>query len=217
MGNSSEDNNRKLAESRLNMGKDPGGAYADLSAKYQKQQAQGGGGKPSCFTAETEVLTPTGWRTIATIKKHDTVLSLALADSALVPRAVLEVKAHPEPVRIWELRFSGSDLVVRTTESHSFLTQRGWIRTRNLIAGDATHLIQAGGGISKQQLRAIRATTAYEPTFNLITYADNNFIVRTGVVHNFTYFRALRSLLANAMHDLDRLMTSRHRRVVNYS
>jgi hypothetical protein len=51
-----KDPNHELAKQRLNMGKDPGPYYADLSKKYQnqqaqKQQAQKSGGSGGCFVA----------------------------------------------------------------------------------------------------------------------------------------------------------------------
>jgi len=39
-----KDPNREAAQQRLNMGKDPGSYYADLSDQYKKQQASGSGG-----------------------------------------------------------------------------------------------------------------------------------------------------------------------------
>lgn len=35
-----EENNRSMAEQRFNAGKDPGGAYGDLSTKYANQQIE---------------------------------------------------------------------------------------------------------------------------------------------------------------------------------
>ncbi|MEE9356674.1 MAG: Hint domain-containing protein [Methylococcaceae bacterium] len=194
----SKDPNRELAEQRLNMGKDPGGAYADLNQKYQNQQNNGGGGGGgSCFTGDTKVLTPTGWKRIQEFERNDAILSYSLDENAIIEREVLRIKRHRNLSQVWELKFSLSKEIVKTTIAHSFLTQRGWIKTENLIVGDSVVYSDSDNSIVNQEIVSATATQEYSETYNLVTSGDNNFIVNGAVAHNFTYFRRLRSLYIN--------------------
>lgn len=203
-----EANNRKRAETLSNAGQDPGGAYGDLSTKYKNQQESQQQQKrvqhsgKSCFPRDTLILTPFGWREIGTIKKGGTVVSLSPIDEMLTHRTVLNVKVHQNPSQIWVLHFSDSEHALRTTRSHTFLTKRGWVRTLDLVEGDLTQRIESDGSMAWHKIVSVKATPTQEPTFNLTTYGDNNFIVRGAVAHNFSYCRRLRSYLVNRVHDV---------------
>ena len=209
------DPNRDLAEQRFNMGKDPGGAYGDLSQKYQNQQesqrrgqewsgggggsGSGGGGK--CFSGDTRVLTPSGWREIRSIEKGELVLSLGRGGE-LTPREVLRKKTHATPARIWEIRVSALSRAIRTTKGHRFLTQRGWVRTQSLVVGDTTHVFEGASSVpSIQEVVSIEATSSYEPTFNLVAFGEANFVINGAVAHSYARLGRVRSFIANEVHE----------------
>ena len=138
-----DDNNRRYQESRLNMGKDPGGSYADLNARYESQQAErransGNGGNGGCFPAETQVLTDHGWNRIDTIRCGDAVIAFRASGHTVSDR-VTRVRVHQTPSRLWLIQFRDTSVKpVTTTRNHSFLTTRGWVTTRKLVAGDTS-------------------------------------------------------------------------------
>jgi len=100
------------------------------------------------------------------------------------------------------MRFSLSKEVVQTTSTHSFLTQRGWVKTKNLVLGDNTLYIDDAGNLVNQNVVSVTATEEYSETFNLVTTRDNNFIVQGAIAHNFTHLRLLRSLITNIGNEL---------------
>lgn len=178
---------------------------AEHSNEYHREQRASGlkrASRSTCFPGDTDVLTPRGWEAIGGIRAGDLVLSLDRHGGAeLNRRAVIRVKVHG-PSSIWALRFFGRDQAVRTTESHRFLTQRGWLKTRDLRVGDVTHCIDKHGLIRLHGVEQVEATEIVEPTYNLVTYGDNNFVVAGAVAHNFTYFPAVRSFCANRTYEV---------------
>ncbi len=204
----SNDPNRDLAEQRLNMGKDPGGSYADLNQKYENQQQQynqnkqygQNSGSAACFAGGTRLLTQNGWKQIRAFKKGDMILSYCPKQGILKQREVLKVKVHNEPSRIWCIRTSGDNSRIRTTMAHSFLSRRGWLKTKELVVGDVITAIEFDGTVVEKTILSVRATEEYEETYNLVTSGENNFIACGCVAHNYTYFRSLRSFAVNTLY-----------------
>jgi len=214
----SEEANRKLAESRLNMGKDPGGAYADLNQKYENQQQERQrqkSGQTDCFAGDTKVLTNQGWTQIIDIRVGQTVTSYNNS-GRLIEREVMRRKVHSSPSKIWKLEFSDGTEGIRVTLGHSFLTERGWLKVSNLKKGELIPFVAKNGQISLHSVEGVVESEGYEKTFNLVTAGECNFIVRGAVVHNFTYLRTLRSLIVNVAYLL-RLISAKAYKPFNIS
>jgi len=190
-----KDSNRELAESRLNMGKDPGSYYADLSSKYkqqqqaQKQQTQksnssGGGG---CFPSGTMISTPSGRQDIASIDPGEYVFSLDVGTGQFTACRVLTVRRHSAR-NIWRISFE-DEHQVRTTSVHSFHVTDGWKKASRICSGDKVLFYDAQGGAQVRSVTESRPTCEVEDVFNLIVEEHFNFVASGALAHSFTYFR----------------------------
>lgn len=197
--NKNPDPNRDLAEQRINMGKDPGGYYSDLNIKYRNQQQQSSSDY-SCFTWDTKLLTDNGWKNISSLNAGDLLISFSAKNGALHQREVLKLKIHKRPSQIWRIATEGDAQSVKTTKYHSFFTRRGWVVTQRLNIGDFITVVDHEGNVLDQKVISIFPTGEYEVTYNLVTSGENNFIAEGYIAHNFTYFRSIRSLIANILH-----------------
>lgn len=145
----------------------------------------------TCFSFITPVLTPNGWKTIGTFKVGDFVISYDPFSGQLNVRVVTKKLEH-SPTTIWKVCGSKSQPVL-TTSHHPFFTQRGWILTKNLRVGDKLLGIDENRGSYFDSINFVGETDQIEPVYNLHTSGDHTFIVSGYVVHNFAYFRTLRT------------------------
>ncbi|MDP2311626.1 MAG: Hint domain-containing protein [Pseudomonadota bacterium] len=152
----------------------------------------------SCFPGEVPVLTPRGQRRIAEIEVGAKVLSYDTATRRFLARPVTRVLVHPAS-RVWEVDFASRRKPLRTTAYHTFLTERGWVRTDRLRAGDR---LVAEGGADPRILRVVESSVV-EPVYNLVTAGEHTFVAGGVVAHNFTFLRSARTLLHSWL--LDRL------------
>jgi hypothetical protein len=162
-----------------------------------KQKYESGGG--GCFPSTALVLTTDGWKQIVSVNPGDLVLSYNSDKQQIEPSTVLLRKNH-KPERLWKLDFEdGGDQLI-TTGSHSFLTERGWLKTKKLKVTDkliSTNLFDE----KYRVLRSIRETQESAPVYNLITAGSHTFIVNGIVAHNFTVFRSLRTWIYSILID----------------
>jgi hypothetical protein len=144
---------------------------------------------PTCFPASTPVLTPRGYVPISALQAGSTILSYDVKSASVRERAVSKVVAHPAG-EIWRVVTDTSE-EIEVTGDHSFLTKRGWVRTRKLRAGDQLVAEPSGEKRIRRRVAAILNTGRIEPVYNLYTVGDHNFLAHGCVVHNFTRFRTM--------------------------
>jgi hypothetical protein len=94
--------------------------------------------------------------------------------------------------RIWRIVTAGSG-GIETTANQTFLTRRGWLCAKNLREGDEL-LTGLGNTAGTVRVVALVDTGRDEPVYHLHTAGEHNFIAHGCVAHNFTYFRAIRTL-----------------------
>jgi hypothetical protein len=150
-----------------------------------------------CFPGSVLVLTPSGGKRIADMRPGDALLSWCAATDTLRPRLVTKRLDH-RASRIWEIRTTGARAPMPCTAIHPFLTARGWVRARDLSAGDELASIRGSGPMARTVI-AVSRTERFEPVHNLYSEGEHNFIADGFVAHNFAYFRGLRSLWSDAL------------------
>lgn len=145
-------------------------------------------GGTTCFPSSTPVLTPGGWVKIGDLQTGDSVVSYHEETGQTRIRRVTKRLDH-QLAQIWEVGIQGTSDVIPTTACHPFLTRRGWILASRLRAGD--ELITLNGS---ERVNSVRKTDRFEAVHNIFTTVEHTFIVQGHVVvHNFAYFRTLRS------------------------
>jgi hypothetical protein len=164
------------------------GTHTGSSSNQQGLNTKNAG---SCFTFSTRVLTLRGWQEIGTVKVGDSVLSYDQASGKLNAREVTKKLEH-SPTTIWKVCGSRSQPVL-TTSHHPFLTQRGWVLTKNLNVGDKLLTVGENNNNEFDPVSFVGTTGQLEPVYNLHTATEHTFIASGYVVHNFAYFRALRT------------------------
>lgn len=161
---------------------------------------RGGNGRDngSCFPAGTQVLTPTGYREIEAFKPGDLIETL---DNGT--RTIQTVTKR--------LKFSASQLIelgiendgtLKSTYWHSLSTQRGWVPAGKMRVGDQVHCIRDGKCLKLEVKQITTSKTSCE-VFNLVTTGPHTYVVEGIVVHNFTFFRTIRTILHQLL--LDRI------------
>jgi len=145
-----------------------------------------------CFIGTTPVLTPDGWRPISELRVGDRVISY---DRSTGATSIRDIKKHSRfpAARIWEIYLVDRTEPIGTTRIHSFLTNRGWKQTKQIVPGD----ILTTSGEQAAVVSSVVETSRIEPVFSLLTDVEHTYIVHGCVVHNFTYLRTLRIWLHN--------------------
>ena len=134
----------------------------------------------SCFPASAKVLTPRGYRPIASLREGDSVVSGKMRVETVTKK--LSYGAS----EVFCVMLEGRSAPVRTTRHHTFLTKRGWLRADRMRVGDE----MIGPNAGRVTGFAVQAA---EPVYNLHTTGDHTFVVEGVVAHNFTELRALRT------------------------
>jgi hypothetical protein len=151
-----------------------------------------GSEQSGCFPASTLILTPAGWKRIGRIQRGDEILSLDRNLGRLKACKVTRRLDHHRSL-IWEVHTSCHAKPVLSTAIHPFLSTRGWIQASLIEAGDDLIGIQTTNSC-RARVVAVVKTNRLEPVHNLYTTGEHNFIADGFVVHNFAYFRAIRTL-----------------------
>lgn len=140
----------------------------------------------SCFPYEAQVETPSGKVPIGKLEKGQLVLSYN--QGVLVPRKITKHQVLGL-AKIFDVEFdSGTKLC--STDHHSFLTGDGWQQLKKIRKGDV--IIQSDS--KERVVTSVRSSGKIEPVFNIYTEGEHNFIVEGCVAHNFTEFRAVRTI-----------------------
>lgn len=143
----------------------------------------------ACFPGWIEVATPSGCRPVVDLRMGDEVWAWSAREGKRVSSRVTARLAYP-PARIWRIDVNGLAGSVFTTAHHCFLSTEGWVRTRDLCAGQR---ILTAKGISRY-IESVSATGRVEPVYNLHVAFEHTFIVDELVAHSFTNLRRLRCL-----------------------
>lgn len=152
----------------------------------------------SCFPASTLIATPEGPIAIARLAVGDCVWSLGTEPR--LQRAFVTRFIEHDIARLWEIEVAMRDKPVQTTAAHSFLTQRGWVRCDKLRAMDK--LVELTGDVRcEKSITRVSHTERFEPVYNLHTTGAHSFIADGVVVHNFTWARAVRTLVHKLLVD----------------
>ncbi len=168
----------------INAGSKPKYTYKGSTHHYQKEK--------SCFTKSTLIFTPKGWKEIGSINFGDSVFSYDPASGQINVRKVQKKIKHSSAA-IWKICNLKSSNVVLTTSHHTFLTQRGWVLTKNLKIGDQVLMVDENLNKEFGHISHIEETDRIEPVYNLYTETEHTFIASGLVAHNFTYFRTFRT------------------------
>ncbi len=125
-----------------------------------------------CFVAGTPVLTPTGDQPIETFQIGDRVLSRAENDpqAPVISRrveAVFELSSPVLNIRV------GGQLIQATAEHPFFVHQIGWVRAKELMAGDAL----VGQDNTLTIVSEIEETNETKTVYNLRVAEDHTYFV----------------------------------------
>ncbi len=151
-----------------------------------------------CFPYSALIETPSGKIPIGDLRVGQMVLSYSNT-GILVPRRITR-KLSYGPASIVRVEFTPNKTHLNCTESHSFLTGRGWLAVKKLHSGDSIFQAKTSR-ISPIQIRRITSTGKMEPVFNLYTEGEHNFIADDCIAHNFTFLRVFRMALHRIFFD----------------
>lgn len=145
----------------------------------------------SCFPHTALIDTPQGKVKIGDLTVGQMVWSFQGGNRV---KSVITKKLVHDNAKISAIEFGNNETQVRCTVNHSFLTNRGYLALSKIVVGDSIVHVDAGGVKSLQRVTGITDTKTWEPVFNLYTQGEHNFIVDGYVAHNFTRFRAIRTI-----------------------
>jgi Pretoxin HINT domain len=146
----------------------------------------------TCFPSSALVKTPHGWKEIGKLKAGDFVICYDHSTGAFAPRQVTRKLDH-SPTLLWNVYTSGAEQPVATTANHPFLTASGWKNASKLVPGDQLTTYDDASGIRPATVLSVERTGTKDVVHNLHTAGEHTYIVAGFIVHNFAYFRRLRS------------------------
>ncbi len=155
----------------------------------EKIRYRGGG----CFSGDTEITTPFGSQKIAELDNSDLVHSINRRTGKPEPQEILCVKKY-ENSEIWSIQLE-DNVTIKTTATHSFRINNHWLKARNITSDDSIELINKTGKTVIKKVFDSRPDQSQETVFNLIINKNFNYIANGALVHSFTYFREIRSLM----------------------
>lgn len=156
--------------------------YSCGGTGYQKGEEKPGS---ACFPYETLIDTPYGKVKIGDLKKGQMILSYD--DGKLVPRVITRKRVRGTAL-IFRVDFATGKALFATGH-HSFLTQDGWKRLADIRTMDK--IIRSDGVGSIVQSITMQKV---EHVFNIYTAGEHTFIADDCVAHNFTEYRAMRTI-----------------------
>lgn len=140
-----------------------------------------------CFTANTLISTPTGEKTIISMKKGDKVISFANGKTTV--ETVKSRIVYPSQT-VWDFELSNGK-TVSATNHHTMLTDSGWKKFGDIIVGKDKLICSDG----KSAIVIHKKNPRMELVYNLTTTGCHNFIANGLVAHNYTFARKFRSVL----------------------
>jgi ribonucleoside-diphosphate reductase alpha chain len=131
---------------------EPGLIYVDRINEYNPMRASLGEIKSTnpCFTADTRIATHRGLVTLGELYETQEPLIVAtdrrahVGEPGVMPRVAVPVFRTREAAEVYRLR-TVDGYEVRATSDHKFLTPRGWVELRDLVAGDQLMIQSAEG------------------------------------------------------------------------
>ncbi len=150
-----------------------------------------------CFPSGALVLTPSQWKPISEIKAGDEVISFNCTSLSFDAEIVCQ-RRDCKTSMIFEINIENQDHP--TTANHPFLTSRGWVEAQHLQSGDRLKSLTEGN-TSDKIVSNVCITHRMELVHNLITTGSHTYIVSGYIVHNYNYFRSLRTLFSNVFID----------------
>ena len=105
---------------------------------------------------------------------------------------VRKINKH-DHVAIIEIHLEGG-MVIESTQSHSFWTQRGWVQGKNLKSTDRCLQISPGQKPTWKIVDWVHRTHRKETVYSFQTSSHHTPCVEGVLVHEMTHFRRLRSL-----------------------
>jgi hypothetical protein len=144
-----------------------------------------------CFPSSALIDTPQGKIQIGNLSVGQMVWSF---QSGFKVKRLITKKLVYGTAKIMKVEFGIDEATFCCTNSHSFLTDKGYLALPKIVTGDSIVHMDANGHKSLRRVTSITDTKTREPVFNLYTQGEHNFIVDGYVAHNFTRFRTLRTV-----------------------
>jgi hypothetical protein len=149
-------------------------------------------GERPCFPGDAKVLTPRGFREIASFEVGDEVLSWDASASELRVARTTKMISHPF-AKLSIITFANERPPLRATRAHSLLTQRGWRKVGKLSTD--YYLTEVYPRLRMCPIASVLQSEDIEVVYNLITTVQHNVIIEGFVAHNFSHLRQLRMLV----------------------
>lgn len=149
----------------------------------------------ACFTKDSVVLTPSGYREIQSLKEGDTVESF---DMGKVQReTVRKVVCHGLST-VHDFEFSNGR-TISSTDHHTVLTANGWKKFGDVKVDDVLVIFNDETRKEESVSLVRKSNRRVETVYNIHTTGPHNFVVNGIVAHNFTFARRLRSFYHSTM------------------
>ena len=149
--------------------------------------------KGKCFSLDTPVLTPDGWREIGHIREGDTVLSWCPNDLQISHKIVKRIK-EGSCVSTINIRTVKYESLLRVVWTHRLLTENGG-RWAGLLRPDSRLLAFDDGKLFSNSVVSVEAGQK-EPVRNLLVEHNYTFIVRGALADSFSLIPRTRRTLA---------------------
>ena len=164
-----------------------------------------------CFTGDTRVKTPNGWKTIRDFSTNDSVMSID-HKGLLQERKVIKVK-RVEDCHVFEVLTTNG--VINVTLGHAIQLSDGtWKRISQLKIGDRINFLNEDGGISQHDIISKRRKKMCV-VYNLVVEEDFNFLVEGCIAHSFSYFKKIKSFYYTHLYSMMKSSSEETKHVIN--
>lgn len=158
--------------------------------QYEARKNAKKGNQNDCFPAGTQISTPSGLRSIESLKKGDFVSSPSLKKRENTTCKILGIHENQDCL-VWEITLENGK-VIRTTRSHSFFDGSRWLRAVDLKISGQILTMDPISGRNYQKIKKSEETTSAEPVYNLIVEKNFTYLADGVAAHSFSYFRGPR-------------------------
>ncbi len=135
--------------------------------------------KGGCFLSGTAISTPVGEKRIESLSVGEPVYSFDPAGKIVSSQVSKVFRVHREGYYIVRTASSG----VEATAEHPFLTDKGYIETQYLGAGDTVFILN-GGKLSAEKLISIQYVAEPTYAYNLEVSGEHTYFAEGFAVHN---------------------------------
>lgn len=151
--------------------------------------------KEGCFPKGTKILSENNVGIcISLLNEGDKVISVD-GTNTLKLEKILKINKFKDRL-IWELKLRNGKKI-RTTQSHSFLTGKGWKKASEISKGSYLVFYEEGKYVQDMVISSLEVGD-YEDVYNLIVGKNYTFVADGVVSSSFTYFRVLRKFFWSA-------------------